>query len=1090
MGCVLAGAMPAAAQSLTITGKSSDAGPTSKDFATEVMADPWDFEEATDYVYTYSYTDGTNGPAFEPMPDVSGGVLHGIAHGAAPKVAIHFEGIPGAFNLVGKNGITYPIDSSRFKRLSFRMKRGFAAPNAQEMIGAQWAASPGVSAGSGLKYGFIAGADASGERINQAPTGSAQAASYHIYVLDLDKSSTYYQGSWSGAEGGLYLKLGNIAQLAGQEIDLDWVRLTERGTALKHLAWSGFSGRVTLTATCAQTGDAIQIYPSGGGTDFAAGGSLDWDYGYLPGGTWTITATSGGQSKAVTLAIDAAPVIQITDPDMSGGRDFATTVLADAWDLTNPQDLRYGSLHQISNASFTENGLEGITTPVGSPDPFVQFSGAVPGFTIDGSRYHRLSFTLTYDHPELLGDILSDTWGGVARVIWNKGGDFRVTQDIVSLGGIPNTFVMDLATLNNVGTQIEDQGGRPGPAWSGPIQAFWIRIDEALNQRWFRLSNVKVAADDEPNGNGFFTVKWRVFDATGSREIPNSGGADSTVALYYDTDQNVSAGATLFASGINAAAGQYSWDVSGLPPGVYYVYAAISDAAGNAQARYSTGPVNVPAFPAGLRTDNNQDGLPDLWEAQYGITNPSADDDGDGLTNAQEYSLGTNPLIPNVQTLSEGATGFFTERLALANPDSAPADVTLTFLRGPGSPPITRQYSLPAWGRATIKVNDIAGLGGPADVSTIITPTSGGVVAERTMMWGDNYYGGTTGKAIDKARRQWFLAEGVANSFFDTFVLLANATGSTANVTLRFLRDGAGPVDKAFSVPPTSRITVYTNQIPEVNGFSFSTSVTSDQVITVERSTYFHYPGGRAFEGGTEDAAIPSTSTTWYLAEGQSSSFFSEFILLGNPNGQQANVTLRYLMPGGATVTQVVPVAANSRRTIQVNNSDPNATDSPWNLGVRNTDVSVAISSDVAIAVERAMYWPGGSWTDGHSSAGLTSQGTMWALAEGESGGSLGFESYILFANPNSASAHVRLTFLRSGGNGPVADEFDVPANARVTKSIGEYIGRGLLSPGEQVGARIDSVNGVPIVVERAMYWNGGGEFWGAGTGETGFKLR
>jgi hypothetical protein len=309
-------------------------------------------------------------------------------------------------------------------------------------------------------------------------------------------------------------------------------------------------------------------------------------------------------------------------------------------------------------------------------------------------------------------------------------------------------------------------------------------------------------------------------------------------------------------------------------------------------------------------------------------------------------------------------------------------------------------------------------------------------------------------------------------------------------VTLRFLRDGAGPVDKAFSVPPTSRITVYTNQIPEVNGFSFSTSVTSDQVITVERSTYFHYPGGRAFEGGTEDAAIPSTSTTWYLAEGQSSSFFSEFILLGNPNGQQANVTLRYLMPGGATVTQVVPVAANSRRTIQVNNSDPNATDSPWNLGVRNTDVSVAISSDVAIAVERAMYWPGGSWTDGHSSAGLTSQGTMWALAEGESGGSLGFESYILFANPNSASAHVRLTFLRSGGNGPVADEFDVPANARVTKSIGEYIGRGLLSPGEQVGARIDSVNGVPIVVERAMYWNGGGEFWGAGTGETGFKLR
>jgi hypothetical protein len=190
-------------------------------------------------------------------------------------------------------------------------------------------------------------------------------------------------------------------------------------------------------------------------------------------------------------------------------------------------------------------------------------------------------------------------------------------------------------------------------------------------------------------------------------------------------------------------------------------------------------------------------------------------------------------------------------------------------------------------------------------------------------------------------------------------------------------------------------------------------------------------------------------------------------------------------------VSQVVTVPASSRRTIQVNNADPNATDSPWNLGVRNTDVSVAITSDVAIAVERAMYWPGSQWTDGHSSSGLTTQGTVWALAEGEGGGSLGFESYILFANPNAQAAHVRLTWLRTGTNPtPVAVEFDVPANSRLTRSVGEFIASGQLFSGEQVGARIESTNGVPIVVERAMYWNGGGEFWGGGTGETGFKLK
>jgi hypothetical protein len=1088
VGCLLAAVVPAGAQSLTISGKSSDTGPASKDFATETMGDPWDFEEPTDYIYNYSLDNGGRGGAFEPMPSFANGIFHAILHGGSPKMAMHFEGIPGAFNLVSKNGISFPIDANRFKRLSFRMRRAAGAADAHEFIGAQWAAPIGGQ-GGGLKSLYIADV-INNQRINRGVIGAQQDANFHIYMMDLDTAATLYQGAWSGTMGGLYLNLASNNGLIGSAIDLDWVRLSERGVT-KAIAWNGFSGRVTLTATNAQTGDAVQIFSDTGAVDFAASGSYTWDYGFLPAGVWTIHATAGAQTKAVTLTIDAAPVIQITEPDATGGRDFATTALADPWDLTNPQDLQFGSLHQIVNPSFTENGLEAISAPVGSPDPFVQFSGKVPSFAIDATKYHRLSFTLAYDHPELTSEILSDTWGGVARVIWNTGsGDFRVSQDIVTFNGIPNTFVMDLATLNDTNTQIEDQGGHPGPAWGGVMSNFWIRVNEAQAQRWFRLSNLKLAADDEPNGNGFFLIKWRTFDSTGSREIASANGADATVDLYYDTDTNPASGLVHIAQ-VNGAAGQANWDVSALPAGRYYVYAVITDGAGNSQGRYSTGPVNVPGFPANLHTDSNNNGLPDQWEARYGVTDPNGDDDGDGVSNIQEYALGTNPLVPNTMTLSEGATGFFTTRIALANPDSVAADATLTFLRGPGAAPITRQYSLPPWGRTTVTVNNIAGLAGPADVSTVVTSNTGGVLAERSMFWGDNFYGGSTGKAIDKARRQWFLAEGVANSFFDTFILLANTTGTTANVTLRFLRDGAGPVDKVYQVPPTSRVTIPTNQVPELNGFSFSTSITSDQVITVERSTYFHYPGGRAFEGGTEDAAIPSLSTQWYLAEGQSSGFFSEFILLGNPNTAAAHVTLRYLMPGGATASQVVTVGANSRRTIQVNNTDPNATDSPWNLGVRNTDVSVAITSDQAIAVERAMYWPGAQWTDGHSSSGLTSAGTMWGLAEGESGGPLGFESYILFANPNATTAHVRLVFLRTGTNPtPVLEDFDVPGNSRVTRSVGEFIARGLLSPGEQVGARIESLNGVSIVVERAMYWNGGGEFWGGGTGETGFKLK
>jgi hypothetical protein len=41
--------------------------------------------------------------------------------------------------------------------------------------------------------------------------------------------------------------------------------------------------------------------------------------------------------------------------------------------------------------------------------------------------------------------------------------------------------------------------------------------------------------------------------------------------------------------------------------------------------------------------DPNADGLPDPWEALYGVTDPNADDDGDGLNNLAEYRANTNP---------------------------------------------------------------------------------------------------------------------------------------------------------------------------------------------------------------------------------------------------------------------------------------------------------------------------------------------------------------------------------------------------------------------------------------------------------------
>jgi hypothetical protein len=423
--------------------------------------------------------------------------------------------------------------------------------------------------------------------------------------------------------------------------------------------------------------------------------------------------------------------------------------------------------------------------------------------------------------------------------------------------------------------------------------------------------------------------------------------------------------------------------------------------------------------------------------------------------------------------LAEGATGFFDLEFAIGNPNAVAAPIRASFLKEDGST-VVRDLTLLPTSRTTIRVNEIPGLEDAA-LSTVIESRAGlTLLVERSMFWDrPNYYGAHTERAGEGARRQWFFAEG-SQGFFDTYILLANpqATANTATVT--FLTEAAGPIVRTYALPPTSRMNVFAGAIPELVGKSFGFTVSFDQPGAAERSMYFG--AARFWDGGHASVGIAAPSTSWYHAEGATGSYFDTYILVANPNDTPATVTYTWLLDSGVVITKVKTIPGNARLTVNVEAEDPR---------LANTAVSTQVSSDLPVVSERAMYWPGpfATWYEAHNSFGLTAIGPKWGIAEGRVGTAVGFETYILLANPDSTAATVTITYLRTTG-ATVVKTYTVPPTSRfnvyVNGSVPELAN-------EQFSAVISST--VPIAVERAMYSNALGAIWAAGTNATATRL-
>lgn len=384
--------------------------------------------------------------------------------------------------------------------------------------------------------------------------------------------------------------------------------------------------------------------------------------------------------------------------------------------------------------------------------------------------------------------------------------------------------------------------------------------------------------------------------------------------------------------------------------------------------------------------------------------------------------------------LAEGCTCQpFDTWVLVMNPNEATANVKVTFMKENGST-VVQDHKVGAQSRFNLFANQVVP---DAAISTRVDSDLP-VVVERSMYYGHD---GHNTPGVNGPSHTWYLAEGYTGPGTDTWVLVMNPNPAPANATVTFMKEDGSQVERKYTLAPTSRLSIYANEI--VPNASFATRVTADQPVVVERAGYFGQGGGHGGMGSTY------TSRSWYLPEGFTG--HSTWVLLMNPNPQAARATVTFMLDDGRNVSRTYNMRPTSRTTVNVNEILPG-----------NTAFGTLVTADQPVTAERASYWD--SSRSGHSSVAASSPSNTWYIAEGSTASP--FSEYVSLMNPNDSPANLSFTFMLEGG-GTVSRSYTAGSKSRFTLNVSSVV------PDRALSIRIGS--DVPVVAERVMYWGTGG---------------
>ncbi len=237
-------------------------------------------------------------------------------------------------------------------------------------------------------------------------------------------------------------------------------------------------------------------------------------------------------------------------------------------------------------------------------------------------------------------------------------------------------------------------------------------------------------------------------------------------------------------------------------------------------------------------------------------------DDGEGNSGGHDSPGVAEPS--RCWYLAEGYTGGgFDTFVLIENPNPQKVRARMDYILPKGGL-VTGYHDLLPNSRITVHLDEVEGLE-DTDVSVRVDADKP-VVVERSMYF--DYFGideGSNSTATTSLSKTWYVAEGYTGEGFDTYILLMNPGDVDAGTVLRFHLPGGEEKKVRVTVPAHSRRTVKVNDLGGMGDMEFSTLVTSNQPIVVERAVYFS-SGSR--EGGHSAVGVAAPAVEWYFAEG------------------------------------------------------------------------------------------------------------------------------------------------------------------------------------------------------------------------------